>query len=430
MLPLIRASPVQEFPRHMPPASRNQPNYYRASLGLKDHIAPAVASDYHSALVDRMREQGHRLDVGGLSFRLAKEFGFCYGVDKAVDMAYEARAKFPDRRTFLTYEIIHNPRVNARLREMGIHFLSGSLRGDLTLEDIGPEDVVLMPAFGVSSPELERLRATGCVLVDTTCGSVVHVWKRVEKYAKDGYTALVHGKALHAETIATVSQAQKLGGHTIVVRDREQAQVVCDVITGKRPPEDVLAFGELAFSKGFDPSRHLEKIGVANQTTMLASESLEIAGMVGRALEQRWGAEALAAHFRSFDTICSATQERQDAIVELVESGELDLMLIVGGYNSSNTGHLLEIASQHVPSYHICDSGELLSLDRIRHKPLGRKEPVESEGWLEEGPLTIGITAGASTPNRAIGETIERVLALRGIPFDREPAAPAERSAQ
>ena len=421
---MLRSIPVtlpRELPHlFMPPKARNQPNYYRASLGLKDQIAPAVASDYHSPLVDWMRANGHRLDIANLSFRLAKEFGFCYGVDKAVDMAYEARAKFPDSRIILTYEIIHNPRVNARLREMGIEFLSGSLKSGLSLRDIGPEDVVLLPAFGVSSPELERLRATGCVLVDTTCGSVVHVWKRVEKYARDGFTSLVHGKALHAETIATVSQAQKRGGHSIVVRDREQAQVVCDVITGRRPPEDVLAFGEPSFSKDFDPARHLEKIGVANQTTMLASESLEIARMVGAALEERWGREALPEHFRSFDTICSATQERQDAIVELVESGELDMMLIVGGYNSSNTGHLLEIASRHVPSYHICDSGEMLSAGRIRHKPLGAKEPVETEGWLPaaDKPLTAGITAGASTPNRAIGETIERLLAIRGIPFD------------
>lgn len=410
-------------------STRQSPTYYRASLGLKQAIAPAVAEDYHSGVVDWMRANGHRLDVEGVSFRLAKEFGFCYGVDKAVDMAYEARAKFPGKRIILTYEIIHNPRVNARLREMGIQFLSGSLKSGLRFEDIGPDDVVLLPAFGVAAQELDRLKATGCILVDTTCGSVVHVWKRVERYARDGFTALVHGKALHAETIATVSQAQKLGGHSIVVRDREQAQIVCDVITGRRPPEDVWAFGDLAFSKGFDPARHLEKVGAANQTTMLASESLEIAAMVGRALEERWGKEALPEHFRSFDTICSATQERQDAIVELTGSGELDLMLIVGGYNSSNTGHLLEIASKRVPAYHICDSGELLSTGRIRHKPAGALEPVERDGWLPKMPLTIGITAGASTPNRAIGETIARLLELEGIPFDPEalPAAPPVR---
>lgn len=392
---------------------RNQPNYYRASLGLKEQIAPAVAEDYHSAIIDEMIANGYRLDAGDLSFRLAREFGFCYGVDKAIDMAYEARAKFPDRRIVLTYEIIHNPRVNARLREMGVRFLSGSQGADLTIDEITASDVVLLPAFGASAKQLEELKQKNCVLVDTTCGSVVHVWKRVERYAKDGFTSLVHGKATHAETIATVSQAQKLGGKTIVVRGFEEARLVCAAITGKRPAADVLSLGPDALSEGFDPEKDLERIGVANQTTMLASESLEIARMAGAALEEKYGTENLKEHFRSFDTICSATQERQDAIVELVESGELDLMLVVGGYNSSNTGHLLEIALEKVPAFHICDAGELLSLSDIRHKPAGQKEPVISTGWLPEGPLTIGVTAGASTPNRAIGETMERVTELR-----------------
>lgn len=401
-------------------SARNTPNYYRASLGMKEAIGPSIAEDYHSGLVDRMKSEGHRLELEGISFRLAKEFGFCYGVDKAVDMAYEARLKFPDRRIFLTYEIIHNPRVNRRLQEMGIEFLSGSLKSGLTVEDIGPEDVVLMPAFGVPADYLERLKAIGCVLVDTTCGSVVHVWKRVERYAKDGFTSLVHGKALHAETLATVSQAQKLGGHTVVVRDREEAELVCAIIRGEQPPDRVADLGPAALSKDFDPHRHLERIGVANQTTMLASESLEIARIVGEALADRYGEENLKEHFRSFDTICSATQERQDAIVELVESGELDLMLIVGGYNSSNTGHLLEIASQSVPAFHICDSGEILSAREIRHQPYGNKEPVVTEGWLPEGPLTVGITAGASTPNRAIGEAVERLAEVRGVALRAE----------
>ncbi len=395
---------------------RNEPNLYRASLGMKDVIAPEIARDYHSIVVDEVRANGNRLDLPGLSIRLAKEFGFCYGVDKAVDMAYEARAKFPDRRIFLTYEIIHNPRVNARLREMGIEFLSGSLRGAASREDIGPGDVVLLPAFGVPAPELEALRATGCVLVDTTCGSVVHVWKRVEKYAKDGFTAVVHGKATHAETLATVSQAQKFGGHTVVVRDRAEAQLVCDIITGDRPPGDIAALGPLALSNGFDPARHLDRIGVANQTTMLASESLEIAAMIGRALEQRHGPDNPKEHFRSFDTICSATQERQDAIVELVDSGELDLMLIVGGYNSSNTGHLLEIAAAKMPAYHICDAEEIISREVIRHKPVGEKDAVEGTDWLpEKRPLVVGFTAGASTPNKAIGDAIERLAHVMGV---------------
>lgn len=406
-------------PRRPPPtvSVHNTPTYYKASLGMKAAIEPLVAADYRSPIVDWMRANGHRLALGPVEFRLAREFGFCYGVDKAVDMAYEARAKFPDRRILLTYEIIHNPRVNARLREMGIEFLSGSLRSGLTTEDIRAEDVVLLPAFGVPADYLEQLRAKGCVLVDTTCGSVVHVWKRVEKYARDGFTSLVHGKALHAETLATVSQAHKLGGATIVVLDKAQAQLVCDVITGDKPAAALEALGPLALSRGFDPAVHLNRIGVANQTTMLASESLEIAAMVGRALERRHGAAALGDHFRSFDTICSATQERQDAIVELVNSGELDLMLIVGGYNSSNTGHLLEICAGRVPAFHLSDAAEILSADRIRHKPVDSKETTVTDHWMPaHRPLVVGITAGASTPNKAIGDTIERLAQLMGVP--------------
>lgn len=394
---------------------RNKPNFYKASLGMKDAIAPAIAEDYHSDIVDRMKANNNVLTAGDIEFHLAKAFGFCYGVDKAVDMAYEARAKFPDRRIILTYEIIHNPRVNARLREIGIKFLSGGLKDDLTMEEITSEDVVLLPAFGATAELLDQLMATGCVLVDTTCGSVVHVWKRVERYAKDGFTSLVHGKALHAETLATVSQARKLGGQTIVVLDKEEARIVCDVITGDLPSSEVLKLGPLALGKGFDPTIHLEKIGVANQTTMLASESLEIAAMVGEALAKCHGRENIDSHFRSFDTICSATQERQDAIVELVEGGMVDMMLIVGGYNSSNTGHLLDISARKMPAYHICDANEILSTSEIRHQPYNRKETIVTESWLPEGPVRIGITAGASTPNRAIGETVERISRLRGV---------------
>lgn len=406
--------------------SSTETNYYRASLGMKQAIGPAIASDYHSSIVTWLRENGYELRLPGLTFRLAREFGFCYGVDKAVDMAYEARLKFPERRIILTYEIIHNPRVNHRLKEMGIRFLSGALSDGLTTDDIGPDDVVLLPAFGVPVAELEKLRAKGCVLVDTTCGSVVHVWKRVERYARDGFTSLVHGKATHAETLATVSQAQNRGGHTVVVRDMAGAELVCDIIRGTRPGPDIFQLGKGALSEGFDPALHLQRIGVANQTTMLASESLAIAARVESAMIDRYGRENLAQHFRSFDTICSATQERQDAIVSLVEAGELDMALIVGGYNSSNTGHLLEIAGRHTTAYHISDCTEILDADQIRHRPPGAKETVVTRDWLPSKPLVIGITAGASTPNRAIGETIERIVALRGVEI---PAAVLEASA-
>lgn len=393
---------------------QNKPQtYFRSSLGNRQEIVPLVAEDYHSEIVDWLKTNDYRLDLKNLSFLLAKEFGFCYGVDKAVDMAYEARARFPQKRIFLTYEIIHNPRVNHRLQEMGFHFLSGSLQGGLTVQDITPDDVVVLPAFGVAATQLRDLQKIGCILVDTTCGSVVRVWKRVEKYAKDGFTSLVHGNAVHAETRATVSHAQQFNGQTIVVRTEKQARLVCNIIEEKEDPKEVYTLGSEALSPGFDPSVHLEKIGVANQTTMLARESLKIADMIGESLAKQYPNDPQKEHFRSFDTICSATQDRQDAIENLVTDGKLDLMLVIGGYNSSNTSHLLELAKAKVPAYHICDAGEILSLDEIRHQPFGSKETVITKGWLKENKQTIGLTAGASTPNRAIGETIRRIAFLR-----------------
>ena len=397
--------------------SDTRQTYYRASLGLKGEIAGAVAEDYHSALIDALCASDFSIKLGDLTFHLAKDFGFCYGVDKAIDMAYEARRKFPDHRLFLLTELIHNPRVNRRMLDMGIIFLSGQYKHEsLTFDDIGPEDVVVVPAFGTAHKELEQLRQRGCIIVDTTCGSVVHVWKRVEKYARDGLCSLVHGKHYHEETIATVSQATKEGGHFLVVRDKPEAQRVCDFIRGSLAAKDLMdGFHPHASSVGLEPETHLHRIGVANQTTMLATESLEIARMVGEALQDRHGDADSKDRFRSFDTICSATQDRQDAMLALVRDKHIDLMLVVGGFNSSNTGHLLAMAASACPAWHIEDASDLLSADEIRHLPLKGKEPRVDRGWLPTGPLNVGLTAGASTPNRALADTMARLLGLRGV---------------
>ncbi len=402
-------------------SSAAEKTYYRASLGLKGEISSQVAADYASGLIQYFRAHGNRLDVpdAKLTFHLAKEFGFCYGVDKAVDMAYEALRKFPDRRIFLLTEIIHNPRVNKRLIDQGIVFLSGQYKHpELKFEDITPQDVVLIPAFGTSAEELEKLKGIGAIIVDTTCGSVVHVWKRVERYAKDGFTSLVHGKYYHEETIATVSMARTHGGHFIVVRNRQQAQVVCDAIEGKRSASEVISTLHAdAVSRGFDAEHHLKRIGVANQTTMLASESLEIAAMAGDAIARREGVSSRrdCEFFRSFDTICSATQDRQDAISDLVAEADLDLVLVIGGYNSSNTGHLLAVARRNCPAYHIEDASCLLEEQAISHLPRGKTEPETTKNWLGSGQLNVGLTAGASTPNRAIADTVFRLIELRGL---------------
>jgi 4-hydroxy-3-methylbut-2-enyl diphosphate reductase len=366
--------------------------------------------------VETLRARQYRLDVGPLSFRLAREFGFCYGVDRAVDYAYETRAKFPDRRLFLVGEIIHNPHVNRKLRDMGIEFLVRGEEGGFDFAAIGRGDAVILPAFGVTIGDFERLRAVGCVLVDTTCGSVLNVWKRVEGYARDGYTAIIHGKHYHEETKATASQVMKYpGGRYLVVFDMAEARMVCEFIERGGDSAALAARFARAVSPGFDFARDLLRVGIANQTTMLSGESLAIAEEFRRSMERRHGAGATAEHFRSFDTICSATQERQDAVVALVRE-PLDVMVVVGGYNSSNTCHLAALVqSKGVPTFHIEDAdGVDPAAGTIRHQPIGSRREETAAGWLGEGRV-IGITAGASTPNNKVGETVARICALAGV---------------
>ena len=327
--------------------------YVNKGFGLKKAIGGQLVRDYHSAVVDRMRSQGFRLEAGDLTFVLAQEFGFCYGVDRAVEYAYETREKFPDRRIFITGEIIHNPGVNQRLLDMGIRFLDGR-DPEASFDRLDGRDVVILPAFGVPLEQMALLRAKSCILVDTTCGSVLNVWKNVEKYARDGFTALIHGKFDHEETRATASRALKHpDGRYLVVRDLAEARLVCDQIEVRGDRDRFLERFAPAISPGFDPDRDLERLGCANQTTMLSSESLAIADAVRIALERRHGVDETSSRFRAFDTICSATQERQDAVHALLRERTLDLMLVIGGYNSSNTTHLVEIAAASVPAYHI-----------------------------------------------------------------------------
>ncbi|MCX7963075.1 MAG: 4-hydroxy-3-methylbut-2-enyl diphosphate reductase [Candidatus Sumerlaea chitinivorans] len=392
-----------------------QTGMYRHGFGLNAEVEHVIENDYRSPVIDYLRQNDFRATVEGLEILLAREFGFCYGVDKAVDYAYQTRRMFPDRRIFLTAEIIHNPGVNQRLREMGIEFLSGRYRSSVTYEDLTPQDIVILPAFGAAVEEIERLRARGCTIVDTTCGSVIHVWKRVEKYARDGFTAVIHGKYRHEETIATSSRvAQFPNGRYVIVRDKDEAQLLCDFITGTCSAEVVRERLGHAASPNFDPARDLVRVGIANQTTMLSSESLEIAEMLRRAMAARYGEAALNEHFRSFDTICSATQDRQDAMHAL---GELkpQLILVVGGFNSSNTSHLVEIAAEYCPAYHIESVADILSAETLRHKHWAKPEAEVAHGWLPPLPTRIGFTGGASTPDRAIGDVILRVLELYGL---------------
>ena len=390
--------------------------YFRKGFGLKSEIQGELASDYTGQLVDMLKAREYALTVDDLTIRLAKEFGFCYGVERAVDYAYQARKKFPDRTIYLAGEIIHNPHVNSKLQAMGITFLM-PVDGRIDFSGVKAEDVVILPAFGVTITDFEILRQIGCVMVDTTCGSVLNVWKRVESYARDGFTSLIHGKYYHEETRATASQAEKYErGQYFIVRNLDEAGLVCDFIEGRLSADALIErFGHAA-SPNFDPARDLKRIGVANQTTMLARESLAIGQLVGRSMALAHGEEYAAQNFRTFDTICSATQERQDAVVELLRE-PLDVMVVVGGYNSSNTLSLAALCAETVRTYHVEDADDIDPASGvIRHRPLGSKTEVEVSGWLPAaGPLRVGITAGASTPNNKIGEAVGRIFATRGI---------------
>ena len=383
---------------------------FRKGLDLKSAVAAELEQDYRSSLVEELKSGDFTYRSGRLTVHLAREFGFCYGVDRAVDYAYQTRRKFPDARVYLTGEIIHNPHVNDKLRASGIRFLDAP--GE-SIDALNARDVVILPAFGVSIEMLQQLDRRGCTLVDTTCGSVLNVWKNVRRYAADGFTAVIHGKVHHEETRATASQAiQTPLGRYLVVLNRDEAAFVCDYIAGRRDREAFNTRFEGASSDLFDPDQDLVRIGLANQTTMLMSESLEISEMLKDAMVRRYGVESLAGHFRAFDTICSATQDRQDAVLALLNQFRLDLMLVVGGYNSSNTANLARICAERVPTYHVADDAALTSPDQLRHKPVGSVAEVTTTGWLPlADPVRIGLTAGASTPDSQVGAVIVKLAA-------------------
>jgi 4-hydroxy-3-methylbut-2-enyl diphosphate reductase len=390
------------------------PLIFRKGLDLKHEVAHVLAESYHSDLVNAIKEHGYEHTAGRLTIHLAREFGFCYGVDRAVDYAYQARKRFPDRQVYLTGEIIHNPHVNDQLRGQGIRFLSDPGESIETLTD---QDVVILPAFGVTIETLLELEARGCTLVDTTCGSVLNVWKNVRRYADEGFTSVIHGKYWHEETQATASQAlNATGGRYLVVLDRQEAEIACNYVRGNGDRAAFLERFAPAVSAGFDPDRDLQHVGCANQTTMLSSESLEIGEMFRRAIVDRYGETEAATRYRAFDTICSATQDRQDAVIALLAERALDLMIVIGGYNSSNTCNLARICAERLPTYHIAEPAAIVSTREIRHKPVGSKGSkyeIVSEGWLPEGgTLHVGLTSGASTPDNLVAAVVRSLASL------------------
>ncbi|WP_338441171.1 4-hydroxy-3-methylbut-2-enyl diphosphate reductase [Synechococcus elongatus IITB4] len=380
--------------------------YNRKGFGKTTDVSGALESAYQSDLIQALRQNGYRLQRGDITIRLAEAFGFCWGVERAVAIAYETRQHFPQERIWITNEIIHNPSVNQHLRQMGVEFIPCE-QGDKDFAVVGSGDVVILPAFGASVQEMQLLDEKGCHIVDTTCPWVSKVWNTVEKHKRGAHTSIIHGKYNHEETIATSSFAETY----LVVLNLEQAQYVCNyILNGGDRDEFMARFGK-ACSAGFDPDRDLERVGIANQTTMLKSETEAIGKLFERTLLKKYGPQKLNDHFLAFNTICDATQERQDAMFQLVEE-PLDLIVVIGGFNSSNTTHLQEIAiDRNIPSYHIDAAERIGPGNRIEHKPLGADLTV-LEPWLPAGPLTIGITSGASTPDKVVEDVIERLFDL------------------
>jgi 4-hydroxy-3-methylbut-2-enyl diphosphate reductase len=410
------------FEESQPPAPENNPGpapKKRINLRTPEImkiVQAQVESHYRSPVVDYLRHTKSSLSAAGLTVKLAKAFGFCYGVERAINLAYASAKYFKGHNIYLLGEIIHNPEVNDQLRDMGIKQLKET-RGIYDLGGLTEEDVVIVPAFGAEVKVLNRLDEIGCHQVDTTCGDVRSVWKRVKQYRDRGTTSIIHGKAWHEETKATVSQAisEKGGTHYLVVFTLAETDYVCDYIRQGGDKEEFLKKFEGAYSPGFDPDQHLVAVGIANQTTMMKGETEEVQRRFEQAMGDRYGRENLEQHFRKADTICGATQERQDALSEMLGREKMKLLLVVGGYNSSNTSHLAEMGEAVLPTYFIKNSEKLISPQEISHYDQHQQKEVISHDWLPEGNVVVGITAGASCPNNLLEETIHRLYEFRGV---------------
>ncbi|MGD0253725.1 MAG: 4-hydroxy-3-methylbut-2-enyl diphosphate reductase [Verrucomicrobiota bacterium] len=395
------------------PVAQKKVNLRRPDI--LEAVQAQVLSHYRSELVERVRANGCVLSADSLTVKLAKEFGFCYGVERAIDLAYAARKYFPpDKPIYLLGEIIHNPEVNDQIRNMGIQIISPKPTED-EMTRLHAGDVVMIPAFGTEVGTRKRLEEKGCVLVDTTCGDVMSVWKRVRQYSKESVTSIIHGKAWHEETKATSSQARAYGsGHYLVVFNLAETDYVCHYIVHGGDKREFLDKFKGSYSQGFDPELHLQAVGVANQTTMLRGETEEVQRRFKGAMEKKFGTAEIDKHFRFFDTICGATQDRQDALQKLLRE-PMNLLLVIGGYNSSNTSHLAEMGEGKLPTYFIKNAAKMESDKLIRHYDQHDKKEIEARDWLPSGKITVGITAGASCPNNLIEDVIHRLFELRGI---------------
>ncbi len=353
------------------------------------------------------------LDFGPLRFKIARHFGFCFGVEHAIDIAWRALEENPGRRIFLLSEMIHNPRVNGDLRAAGVHFLRTTTGEQLIpFEALVPDDVVIIPAFGASLEVESKLAECGVdtMTYDTTCPFVEKVWNKSERIGRGGYTVIIHGKRYHEEMRATFSRASQ-NAPAVVVRDLREAEYLARLVRGEVDGDFFFDRFRDKYSPGFDPRRDLQRIGVVNQTTMLATETQAIARLLREAILDRYGEAELSHRFAdTSDTLCYATNENQNATLQLIESGG-DVGIVVGGYNSSNTTHLVDLCAEKMPAYFVRDATEIVSPETIRHFDPQAKEIQVANGWLpSRRPLDIVLTAGASCPDALLDEVISKMI--------------------
>ena len=388
-------------------AIQHSGRYNRRGFESPTKRAKTLGQSYQSELIASIRENNFTFQEGRLKIQLAKSFGFCWGVERAVAMAYETRRHYPKETIWMTNEIIHNPSVNNHLSRMNVKIISAK-NGIKDFSEVSHGDVVILPAFGATVQEMQLLHEKECHIIDTTCPWVSKVWHSVEKHKKHTFTSIIHGKYKHEETLATTSFA----GTYLVVFDLAEAEYVSNYILGNVNKDEFMKKFSKACSSGFDPDIHLERIGVANQTTMLKSETEEIGKLFENTMLKKYGPSNINDHFLAFNTICDATEERQDAMFSLVDE-DLDILVVIGGFNSSNTTHLQEIAiTNNIESFHI-DTPDRISVQNnsICHKPL-ESDLVLKKDFLPSGPITVGITSGASTPDKVVADVIEKLVQI------------------